>query len=348
VGVTSDPTLSDCIVDVGLTGDPSYAASAAAVEAATDAAPPKAAPKAVVLGQVVAGTIALPDEVDVYVFSAFAGQAVYLDAIGPCTTNISWRLMAPSGTIGPQIHVCKDLGRQELAETGTYTIEVFAPTGSRDVGPYAFAVRAASSATQTPLSFGTPVNGQVAQVGDQPRYQFSAPAGQIVLIDALGPCVEGLFWELLDPAGAPLTLEPVCVDIGRAQLAGAGTYTIEIYSDEAVTGPFSFTVYAVPQPRETGLVAGVQVSDQIATVGERHRYTFTASAGQVVTLDASGPCTDGLVWLLVGPLGDGLASADTCANLGPSTLTTTGTHTVEIYSLGTATGPYAFVLTVAN
>jgi hypothetical protein len=103
-------------------------------------------------------------------------------------------------------------------------------------------------------------------------------------------------------------------------------------------------VFSVAASPVGGRAAG-SVSDQIIA-GEQH-HTF-ATAGQVVSLDATGPCTDDLVWRLVGPLGDGLAFSDSCADLGPTTLSTTGTYTIQVYSDATATGAYAFVLNVAN
>jgi hypothetical protein len=188
------------------------------------------------------------------------------------------------------------------------------------------------------------VEGQIADIGDQPRYTFGATAGQTVYIDARGECTEGLEWRLTDPFGAPVAIGPVCVDIGRQTLSATGTYTIEIYSAEAVTGSFAFTAFAVPPPRESTIAPGDIIAGEVATVGERHRYTFAGSAGQVITLDALGECVDGLVWRLLGPAGEGWAFGETCADLGPTTLASTGVYTIEVYSDSTATGAYRFQL----
>jgi RHS repeat-associated protein len=346
VGVRSEPTLSDCIVDVGLTGDPSYAASAAAVEAATAVARRAAGTAAVpiAIGTTIGGATSSPGEIDRYSFSASAGQVVYLDALGACSADLGWRLSRPDGTPLQQALVCQDIGRQELADAGRYTVDVFAPAGSTTIGPYAFAILPAAASVTDTIAFGEPVEGEVARIGDQPRYTFNATAGQIVYLDARGPCLDTVMWRLLDPLGAPVALAPICVDIGRHTLLASGTYAIEVYSTEAATGPFSLVAFAVPSPRESVIAQGDTVSGEIARVGEQHRYTFQVSAGQVITLDALGECVDGLVWRVIGPAGDGWAFGDACVDLGPMTLTTAGAYTVEVYSEQTATGGYRFRL----
>jgi RHS repeat-associated protein len=346
-GISSEPTLDECIVDVGLTGDASFAASASAVQASTDAAPPKAAPEPVALGSSVAGQTTSADDRRTYsFFVARAGQAVYLDALRECESQLSWSLVDPNGSSMAQEFVCNDIGRKELAQAGTYTIKVFAPTGSDAFGAFAFAVVPAGDATRTPIELGQHVTGSVANLGDQPTYTFEAGAGQIVFADASGPCVTDLTWRLVSPSGSSISLQETCSDIGRRELE-AGTYTIVVGSSRAATGTFEFTIYPVPPPRTTSTSIGASISDGLAAVGEEHRYTFAASVGQNLIVDASGPCVDDLGWRLRDPNGVPLRFGNSCEDLGPVTLSVGGEYTIEISSGSIATGQYQFVIGIA-
>ncbi len=72
-------------------------------------------------------------------------------------------------------------------------------------------------------------------------------------------------------------------------------------------------------------------------------YTFAATGGEVVYLQAQATCAASpLTWKLLGPDGVLVAVAQACNDLGRQVLKTAGVYTVSIYSSGTATGPYAF------
>jgi RHS repeat-associated protein len=141
VGATNEPTLSDCIVDVGFTGDSSYAASAAAVQAATAGAPPApGVARPISIGDTVAGTILAAEQIDTYAFVGAAGDAVYLDALGPCVGDLAWDLLGPAGAHLFSGLICNDLGPWTIQTDGSYTIEVYSDEAA--TGFYGFQLRA--------------------------------------------------------------------------------------------------------------------------------------------------------------------------------------------------------------
>ena len=101
VGVSTEPTLTDCILDVGISGDSSYAASAAVVQVSTATAgaplPGQAPAPPPALDKKISGTIATPSQVDKTTFTAKAGDVVYLDAQGACVAGLTWALVGPAG-----------------------------------------------------------------------------------------------------------------------------------------------------------------------------------------------------------------------------------------------------------
>ena len=243
VGVHTEPTLTDCILDVGSTGDSAYAASSAAVEAATGGRGAEAVAGAgvvspITVGATASGVIAGPDEKARYTFAGRAGQVVYLEARGPCVDGLLWRLVGPDGGPLGFDFACKDLGRRVLPATGTYTIELYADGTA--TGAYAFRLRAVPGVAETAIALGDSVSDAVGQVGAWHRYTFAGRAGQVVYLEARGPCVDGLLWRLIGPSAESLGFDFACKDLGRRVLPATGTYAIELYADGTATGAYAF------------------------------------------------------------------------------------------------------------
>ena len=242
VGVSTEPTLTDCILDVGISGDSSYAASAAVVQVSTATAgaplPGQAPAPPPALDKKISGTIATPSQVDKTTFTAKAGDVVYLDAQGACVAGLTWALVGPAGggDIGLS-YSCTDLGRFVLKDAGTYTVVVNAD--GTTPGAYSFEIIGAPPESTSAISVGQTASDKITRIGEWHAYTFSATAGQIIFLDAQGACVGGLNWRLVDPSGKA-NLGNACDDLGRFVLPNAGTYTIEVYSDGTATGAYKF------------------------------------------------------------------------------------------------------------
>jgi RHS repeat-associated protein len=245
VGVTREPTLSDCIVDVGFTGDPSFASSAVAVEAATAGSPPVPGTiQPIAAGDTVAGLIASSNQTDRFSFAAAAGEVVYLVAHGPCVDGLSWRLLTPTGEQMAGQPACAELGRQALTVAGSYVVEVYGEGAA--TGAYSFSLSEVPPPRETAITFGTSVADRISAVGERRRYTFHADAGQVIFLAATGPNVDGLSWVLRGPNGEYLFSGYTSNDLGPWTVIESGTFTIEIYSDTTATGPYSFELRAGP------------------------------------------------------------------------------------------------------
>ena len=344
VGVASEPILSDCILDFGLTGDPSFASGAASVAAATSGsiAGPVTDAVEIILESLTTGQLVDAAEVQRYRFTATAGQIVYLDAQGDCVEGLSWRLLRPDGTLFDLARTCTDLGRDVLSEAGDWTIEVFSDAPA--VGMFAFTILPVLAATQSDITLGEAVTAAIEDIGAWHRYRLTATAGQIVYIDAHGDCVEGLLWRLLRPNGTLFDVAGTCNDIGREVLAEAGGWIIEVFSDTASVGSFAFTISPVPAATQSDITVGAAVSGAVDAIGAWHRYRFTAAAGQIVFVDAQGGCVEGLLWRLLRPDDTVQAVAGTCNDLGRQELAPAGDWIIEVFSDTTALGSFAFTV----
>ena len=340
-GVTSEPMLSDCVLDFGLTGDPTYAGSAATVQASTEQSGAVAVdlgtavePGAAVNGQLAAGAT------DKYHFTAQAGDIVYIDAPETCDPAVDWRLMRPDGAVVGFERQCVDLGRRVLPEAGEWRIEVYSDESV--AGAYSFQVMAVPPTPERTITAGEQVSGSITTPAEWHRYLFAATTDQVVYLDAQGSCDSPLSWRLLSPDGILRTFERTCVDIGRRILDVAGDWIIEIYADDLSTGSYSFQLIDAPATRVTPIAVGATVSDSTTRVGEWHRYTLQANAGDIVYMDALGACVPGLSWQLLAPDDTLRTFQQTCNDLGRVVLETAGAWSIEIYASDQSFGAYSF------
>jgi RHS repeat-associated protein len=244
VGVNEEPLLDDCILDVGATGDPAFAASEAAIAAtgtAASATPKTGNTTTITLGQKVSGTTISPSKNLDYTFLATAGEIVYLKADGACVTGLSWALLNPTGGLSDFDPTCKDLGREVLPTTGVWTVQVSQAATS---GAFSFTVLPVPAPTLSPISLGQEVKSSISQIGEVNDYTFVGSAGQVVYLKAQGACVSGLGWTLLQPDGGLVDFSVSCSDMGRQVLPSTGVYTVQVAPTGTATGAYAFTVEA--------------------------------------------------------------------------------------------------------
>lgn len=346
-GVRIEPLLDDCVLDVGETGDASFAAATAAVAAAggvtaSNAGTSPAQVTPITVGQTESGQIASAAQEDDYTFTATAGQIVYLQTHVTCTGPLAWHLLGPNGSDLAGSQVCNDLGRVALPSEGTYTIAVNKDRST--TGAYGFTLSSVPATVVTPVSPGQTVNGSISTAGQWADYTFQGAAGQTFYVQRSGSCTPQISWDLRGPDQAPILSTGACNDLGRAALTTSGTYTIRLYGNHTATGAFSFTLLAVPATVVTPITIGQAVSGSLTAPGQWADYTFQGSAGEVITAHATGVCVDGLGWQLLGPSGNLLDFTVSCHDMNADKLLTSGTFTIRIAGSNTAVGAYAFTI----
>ena len=380
VGVTTEPTLTQCIFDIGVTGDLTYAGSAATVAASavgasagpTTPIPTDAQP--IQIGTPVGGELSQPGEIDFYTFSLTSPGTVYLDAQGDCAgTGIGWELLSASGSAikndegTAEAAICFDLKNYTLA-AGDYAVKVFSQNDS--TGPYAFAVTAVPGAQSFDIALGQPVSdgapaagaGNIEAPGAIDLYHFSLASDGPVYLDAQGDCGgTNIHWQLQDSDGTLIprqdqeTDAAICFDLGQYQLT-AGSYTIRVAPLSDGVGTYAFEVTAVTAAQSFPISVGSQVSDgqpaagagKIESPAAVDDYPLTLAAQQQIYLDAQGDCGDtDLFWTLLGPDGQpitsagGLADTAICFDLGAFDLAA-GQYTIHVTDRSSGVGPYAF------
>jgi hypothetical protein len=204
-----------------------------------------------------AGNIESPGVQDIYHFTATPGQQVFFDLLshtGPYFDG--WRLTDSAGTeIFDRCFGCTEVGIRTLTRGGVYTITVGSDTDD-GTGTYAFKLWPVPSAQQFNINIGDTVSngvpsagaGNIESPGSKDVYQFTATAGQRVLINlqSVAPQLTQVTWQLVDATGAVLFNTCLgCSNPGSKTLTRGGVYTLTVGDDQDNgVGTYQFQVIA--------------------------------------------------------------------------------------------------------
>lgn len=248
------------------------------------------------IGGNVVGALVPGARMDLYRFSAKAGQRMRLAGAGATDGGISARLVNPSG-------VTTDFGGLRarnldfaLVESGEHYVMIVSDNNPAASLPYGFLLTVLEEPTGTLAGFGQLIQGSVTGGGTN-RFEFDGVAGHLVYFDAQ------------DPAGG------VLVDLREAPAGGANLFTVGSNGD---SGPFIIPKNGklTLQVRGTGtdkfhllnfsqapaLSLGESVAGDLDP-GEARQFTLDGSVGQRLLYDALDADFDGVSSRLYGPVG---------------------------------------------
>jgi YD repeat-containing protein len=284
-----------------------------------------------------------------YTFSGTAGQGLTMQVTAGATfpDGAQISIYRPDGPQlpGTTLYSNRDtkLDLSPLPVTGTYTV-VVRPYAT-DTGTVS--LRLVSEATGTLTVDGAASSSSLGPAQDG-RYTFAGnandvigfgitaltvnPAGYAVTFQVLGP--DGVsIWSFggYGPDSAQLPALPV-----------TGTYTLRALPNN--TSSATFTLLLSRPLTGTLTLDGAATSFQTARVGQTGRYTFSGTAGQGLTMQATAGATfpDGVQVAIYRPDGPQLpgttlySNRDTKLDLAP--LPVTGTYTVVVQPYATDTG----------
>lgn len=248
-GVGSGALLDACMLDVALTGQPTFAITAsdiareapavAAVAAVGPATGPAASSSDLRPDATIDGT-----EGD-HVFSAKAGDVAFFrseECRSASYATHTWTVRAVDGSLGEYhgiVDTCTDLGRVSFTTDGTYKIVVAGP------GPFRLTWVAVPPDQRLPLLVGQEVTGRLDVPGATHLYTFAVRAGQVLTFRPAPGCVDaGVQWDVLTSDGATegRGISGTCSAIGPITFTHDGDYLLHIASaGRAAVGPYRFT-----------------------------------------------------------------------------------------------------------
>src|SRR5439155_26013917 len=165
---------------------------------------------------------------------------------------------------------------------------------------------------------GEALSRQIGAAGETDTFTFTAQAGEAVSI-SLAPVSDFLLpdWSLFGPDGAPLVSD--CERRCESSLQSSGTFTVEVFDSRDETGQYTIDLEPIsatfngepngpPSPvcargddGTQAIACGQALSRRIDAPGETDTFTFTAQAGEAVSISLA-PVSDFLLpdWLRFG------------------------------------------------
>jgi large repetitive protein len=306
-----------------------------------------------------------------FTFSGTSGETVTVSASGgtfPSNCDLNMYLVSSSGTqLGTSGCASQSgfIGETVLPGTGTYGVELV-PLGNSigsNTGKVTLSL-SSDAANSTITANGAAVTFTASHTGQGRNFTFTGKAGETVTVSASGgtfPSNCDLTMYLLGSSGTQLG-EAGCASqsgfIGETILPGKGTYTVELdpigNSIGSNTGSVTLSLSSDPA-NSTITVNGPEVTFTSGHTGQGQNFTFSGTAGETVTLSASGgtfPGSCDIGSYILSPSGSQVAGAGCISQSGSITdavLYGTGTYTVEVYpqanDIGTNTGSVKLSLT---
>jgi hypothetical protein len=288
-------------------------------------------------------------------FSATAGTKVFVDITATnlpfgCSTFSLAAVDGPTTALG-----CTGVDGTGLIDTttltagGNYALVLHAP--GAQVGSATIRVTTVTDQQQTIVVDGSSVSGTVTQPGARSSMTFTAAPGDKVFVDIAASTLPwGCSTFSLAAVDGP-TVSRGCtgVDgtgfIDTTKLANTGIYTVVLDPPSRGTGSATIRVIAVHDQQQTISINGPSVLATVAGPGGLSVLTFSATAGQKLTLDVTGASAAlngcGIVGIAdaAGHIVDfGCIKPDGTGSEGPYTVPTTGTYAILVDPQGRTTG----------
>jgi hypothetical protein len=346
-GLAPGAATNACLVDVGITGDSDFATEGAAAQSANLGVPSSAGSSTI--GAPTTVTIGAPGGTAVRTFPGIAGQKLTLTVTSNSIAGADLTVRDPNGNIVATLFVSLAAAFRDvftLPVTGTYTITV----DPRDqlTGSLTFTFGAVPDNVGS-TAIGTPTTVTIGTIGEVAVRTFSATAGQKLTLTVSGNSIAGADLTVRDPNGgivATSFASGATVFRDVFTLSATGTYTITVDPRDQLTGSLTFTIGAVPN--NTGSTAiGTPTTVTIGTIGEVAIRTFSAIAGQKLTLTVTNNSIAGADLTVRDPNGNIVATSfasGATAFRDVFTLPATGTYTITVDPRDQLTGSLTYTM----
>lgn len=283
---------------------------------------------AIVPGETIRGSFDPGGEMDLYSFTATAGDKFFLD-VRQGNQVASWQLRDPFGTHVSTNAFNVDHETQTLSHSGEYLLMV----GGRSLDTptdYEFAVQRVVEDLE-PLSVNELVSGTIDEAGNIDSYHFELDVPSRLYFDALTTHGEQL-WTLTGPAGVEVldrsfsASDSFAVDQPVLDLV-PGSYTLTVDAPGDSVGDYQFRLRDLSSAEP--IVPGVLTVGELPSPRETNLYRFDATAGDQFFFDMQFGSSDA-IWRVVDPFDNVLFSAPANTDQDTLTLRDSGTYTVLV------------------
>ena len=345
-GVSSEPFLANCILDVVVSGDPGYVTSAAAAQVVVAGAgqvavgpvPTAGDAEGIELGDRLEGELAAGDT-DRYAFTDDVGESVLVVPEPDQSCLVTVRFADEDGAVVGQAGAC-DGGVVHLPDERRWDVLV----DSAGEGSYAFTIERAPEPDERDIDVGDEVTDRLTEPGERHEYVLDLDAGDVLFVAKVGEVSCDVVVNLVDPAGDELPYAGGCLDVGRVDVATSGEHRLVVTAPVTFTGAYGFEVLESRPDRREVLAVGATATGTIDAPGARDIWEVDAAPGQqLVVRGVPGPCV-----LFLRPFdtsGNALQGLwSPCAGDLPFTAPADGQVEIWVFSVDRNTDDYTFRL----
>ena len=298
-----------------------------------------------VLGDTINPTLGPNSETQIYSFTGTAGQRVYLDSLDDDGEPVRVQLISPTNQqlFDVPIGSGGDSAPVALPLTGTYYVLVDGD-GNSPSEPSNASFRLIDAGAAPAIGLDTDITGMLDPGSESEVFTLTGNAGDRFYFNALSGG-SGAILRIYSPTNQLLRNSNLSSDLSY-ELPGDGTYIVILDGSSSST-PVNYNFRVVtPDDVPFALTLGTNSTATIAEPGERHVYTFNATAGQRLFYDAIVDTPESITFSFLDPNGVNVIgfSASVDSDRGPITLDQTGTYQVIVQGSGDATGAYGFRL----
>lgn len=246
----------------------------------------------IVYGQTLQDSVMLRTEIRAYTFPGVAGEVISALLASSWNNSPRLELYDPAGTLRRRVDgQTVRIDTLRLTSTGTYTVFVLDNDGLQ-TGTFGLHLeRAVNPVGATPLAFGETVQDSLVARTDMNTYTFAGSAGEVITALLAGSWNNVPRLELYDPAGAlRKRIDGQSIRADSVRLPATGTYTLFILdSDGQQTGNYGLHLQRITAPAgATPIEYGQTLQDTVTVRADINAYTFSGTAGEVVTVQVAG------------------------------------------------------------
>ncbi len=304
-------------------------------------------------GDCIQASIAVQAEVDRYTFHGEANDVITIRMTGTWQWGAQFELYSPSGDMLRRVTASQTarLDTFRLSTSGTFTILVMDDDGFQ-VGTYGLSLqRTFQPGGGRVITYGTTLQDTLSLMTQIKSYLFGCVAGDIITLRFCGNWHWGMQYELYGPDGALITrgVGSQVARIDTLRIRTSGAYTLFCLDDDGFqTGIFWMSLQRVVNPvQATSITYGQTIQDAIDLPTQINAYTFPGTAGDIITVRATGTWQWGTQFEIYAPNGSMLARvvASQATRLDSLTLPVTGSYVLFVLDDdGYQVGPYGVAI----
>jgi hypothetical protein len=305
------------------------------------------------LGTPLTVSLGTANNIALAIFDGVAGQKANVQISNATFNQCMLYLISPNGTQVTSSQCYLGGFIASLPTTGTYTIGLD-PSGTTGSGT--ITVLSSTDVTAGITPGGPPVTVTTTTPGQDARLYFTATEGERVSAVAKNSTNYGAYFNMLGLSSQVLEYTSISNGSGFANLGFfldtqtlpvAGRYTLWVQHSQSNVGSETIQLYDVPADISgTMTIGGPSFTVNTTTPGQKGNLTFTATAGQNVSISIANSTYAVCSVNIIDPDASTFSSSD-CSQynnfVDTRTLGQTGTYTLFV-SPGAATGGATFQL----